>query len=76
MPRFCNGDGRSPLAKPTITGTTITIRVIAKCEPNENLAVQREIRERVKAAFDANGVKAPVTFPPYGAGPPSRPPGL
>jgi small conductance mechanosensitive channel len=59
-----------------ITGTTITIRVIAKCEPNENLAVQREIRERVKAAFDANGVKAPVTFPPYGAGPPSRPPGL
>src|SRR4051794_1203315 len=49
-----------------ITGTTVTVRVIAKCEPNENLAVQREIRERVKAAFDAHGVKAPVTFPPYG----------
>jgi small conductance mechanosensitive channel len=59
-----------------ITGSTITIRVIAKCEPNENLAVQREIRERVKAAFDAHGVKAPVTFPPYGAGPPARPPGM
>ncbi len=52
-----------------ITGTTITVRVIAKCLPNENLPVQREIRERVKAAFDANGVKAPITFPPYGGGP-------
>lgn len=51
-----------------ITGTTITIRVIAKCEPNENLPVQREIRERAKIAFDAAGVKAPVTFPPYGGG--------
>ena len=59
-----------------ITGTTITIRVIAKCEPNENLPVQREIRERVKAAFDAHGVKAPVTFPAYGGGPPARPPGM
>jgi moderate conductance mechanosensitive channel len=52
-----------------ITGTTITVRVIAKCLPNENLPVQREIRERVKAAFDAAGVKAPITFPPYGGGP-------
>ena len=43
-----------------ITGTTITVRVIAKCLPNEHLTVQREIRERVKAAFDANGVTAPV----------------
>jgi small-conductance mechanosensitive channel len=52
-----------------ITGSTITVRVIAKCLPNENLPVQREIRERVKAAFDASGVKAPVVFPPYGVGP-------
>lgn len=51
-----------------ITGTTITIRVIAKCEPNENLTIQREIRERAKAAFDAHGVKAPIAFPPYGGG--------
>jgi small-conductance mechanosensitive channel len=52
-----------------ITGTTITIRVVAKCQPNENLSVQREIRERAKTAFDRHGVKAPVTFPPYGGGP-------
>ncbi len=57
-----------------ITGSTITVRVIAKCLPNEHLPVQREIRERVKAAFDANGVKVPVTFPPYGGGPvPAKP---
>jgi small-conductance mechanosensitive channel len=59
-----------------ITGTTITIRVIAKCAPNENLPVQREIRERAKAAFDTHGVKAPVVFPGYGGGPPARPPGM
>jgi small-conductance mechanosensitive channel len=52
-----------------ITGSTMTIRVIAKCEPNENLSVQREIRERAKTAFDQHGVKAPVTFPPFGGGP-------
>jgi small conductance mechanosensitive channel len=58
-----------------ITGTTITVRVIAKCLPNEHLVVQREIRERVKTAFDANGVKQPVVFPPYGGGPlPAKPP--
>jgi moderate conductance mechanosensitive channel len=51
-----------------ITGTTMTVRVIAKCLPNENLPVQREIRERAKAAFDANHVKAPIAFPPYGGG--------
>jgi small conductance mechanosensitive channel len=51
-----------------ITGTTMTVRVIAKCLPNENLPVQREIRERAKAAFDAHGVKAPIAFPTYGGG--------
>jgi moderate conductance mechanosensitive channel len=51
-----------------ITGTTMTVRVIAKCLPNENLPVQREIRERAKVAFDANGVKAPIAFPTYGGG--------
>lgn len=46
-----------------ITGSTITIRVFAKTAPNEQWGVQREIRGRVKAAFDAAGVKAPVVFP-------------
>jgi moderate conductance mechanosensitive channel len=51
-----------------ITGSTITIRVMAKCEPNENVTIQREIRERAKVAFDAHGVKAPIAFPPFGGG--------
>jgi moderate conductance mechanosensitive channel len=51
-----------------ITGTTMTVRVMAKCVPNQNLAVQREIRKRAKAALDAAGVKAPIAFPPYGGG--------
>jgi small conductance mechanosensitive channel len=54
-----------------ITGTTVTIRVIAKTEPNEQWGVQRAIRERVKAAFDAAGVRAPVVYPPVPGGPAS-----
>lgn len=46
-----------------ITGTTITIRVIAKTQPNQHWGLQRAIRERVKDAFDQAGVRAPVTFP-------------
>ncbi len=46
-----------------ITGTTVTIRVFAKTAPNQQWGLQREIRERVKVAFDAAGVRAPVVFP-------------
>ena len=54
-----------------ITGTTITIRVIAKTGPNQQWGLQRAIRERVKEAFDAAGVRAPVTFPPVPGGQPA-----
>ena len=53
-----------------ITGSTVTIRVIVKTAPNEQWGVQRVIRERVKVAFDAAGVRAPVVYPPA-AGPAS-----
>ena len=43
-----------------ITGTAMTFRIIAKTGPDEQFAVQREIRERAKVAFDAAGVQAPV----------------
>jgi small conductance mechanosensitive channel len=52
-----------------ITGTTVTLRVFAKTVPNQQWGVQREIRERVKEAFDAAGVRAPVVFPPVPGGP-------
>jgi small conductance mechanosensitive channel len=62
----------------SITGGAITIRVIAKCVAQEHFGVQREIRERVKLAFDREGVRSPAAhpIPPFGhpgpAGPTAR----
>ena len=47
----------------SMTGSVVTIRVIAKTAPEQQYGVSREIRERVKAAFDEHGVKAPVMTP-------------
>jgi moderate conductance mechanosensitive channel len=55
----------------SITGTTMTIRTFAKCAPNQNFAVQRELRERIKAALDAAGV-APPPPPLLGSAPQGR----
>jgi len=43
----------------SMAGGVVTIRIIAKCAPNENFPVSREIRERVKAALDAAGIGGP-----------------
>jgi small-conductance mechanosensitive channel len=51
----------------SIVGGVVTVRIIAKCAPNESFPVSREIRERVKAAFDQAGIRAPV-MPPYAGG--------
>jgi small conductance mechanosensitive channel len=51
----------------SMAGGVITIRIIAKCAPNENFPVSREIRERVKAALDAAGIRPPQAGPPSGA---------
>lgn len=49
----------------SVTGTAVTIRVIAKCAPNEHWGVQRELRERIKEAFDREGVRVPPpVYPP------------
>jgi moderate conductance mechanosensitive channel len=50
----------------SMAGGVVTIRIIAKCAPNENFPVSREIRERVKAAFDAAGIRAPQAGPAAG----------
>jgi small conductance mechanosensitive channel len=53
----------------SVTGTSVTIRVTAKCTPNDHWSVQRELRERVKEAFDREGVKVPPpVFPPPSPG--------
>jgi len=53
----------------SMVGGVVTVRIIAKCAPNESFPVSREIRERVKAAFDEAGIRAPQVMPPYGGGP-------
>ncbi len=51
----------------SIAGGVITIRIIAKTIANEQFGVQREMRERVKTAFDRAGVRSPMpVMPPYG----------
>jgi small-conductance mechanosensitive channel len=52
-----------------LAGGVVTVRIIAKCAPNENFPVSREIRERVKTAFDAAGIRAPQVVLPYDGGP-------
>ena len=43
----------------SITAGAITIRIVAKTVANEQLGVQREMRERIKRALDAAGVRSP-----------------
>jgi small conductance mechanosensitive channel len=57
----------------SVTGASVTIRVIVKCAPNEHHAVQRELRERIKTAFDREGVQVPI--PVFPSGPPPAPAG-
>lgn len=50
------------LDEPTVAGVesisagVVTIQVTARCSANENHTVQREIRRRVKAAFEREGI--------------------
>ncbi len=55
----------------SMSGGYVTLRVRVKCVANENFGVQREIRERVKAAFDEAGIVVPLLppMPPYSGGP-------
>ncbi len=66
------------LEEPNVTGVesmgngAITIRVLAKTIANEQFGLQREIRERVKRAFDKQGIRSPVpVMPPFGGGAPA-----
>lgn len=53
----------------SIVGQTMTIRVVAKCAPNQQFGVQRELRERIKTALDQAGIPgAPPAWPSAGTG--------
>ena len=62
------------LEEPVVAGVesmangVVTVRITAKCAPNEDFPVSREIRGRVKAALDGAGISAPHVMPPYGNG--------
>jgi small-conductance mechanosensitive channel len=55
----------------SMTGNAVTIRVVIKCKVNEHLGVQRELRERIKTAFDRENIRVPV--PVFPAGPTGAP---
>ena len=52
----------------SVTGNSVTIRVIIKCTPNDHWGVQRELRERIKEVFDREGIRVPVPVFPSGPG--------
>jgi moderate conductance mechanosensitive channel len=59
----------------SVTGTSVTIRVIVKCTPNDHWGVQRDLRERIKETFDREGVQVPLPVFPTGPAPAGRPGG-
>ncbi|KGN40319.1 mechanosensitive ion channel family protein [Knoellia aerolata] len=54
----------------SITGQTMTIRVLAQTSPGDKVDVQRALRQRIKSALDEAGVKAPPMGPFGGFGGP------
>jgi len=70
---YADPDAQAKLLEPpsvagveSVAAGAMTIRVFARCVPGEQWGVPRQIREKVKATFDAEGIKLPPV--PY-AGP-------
>ncbi len=58
----------------SVSGDAVFIRVTAKAAPEQQIPVARELRERIKNAFDAEGVRVPVLARPFvGPGQPTPP---
>ena len=53
----------------SIAGQTVTVKILAKCLAGENFGVQRELRARIKAAFDQAGIQGPPLPPLQGPTP-------
>jgi small conductance mechanosensitive channel len=54
----------------SVSGDAVFIRVTAKAAPEQQVPLAREIRERMKVAFDRAGVRVPVLARPGFPGPP------
>jgi len=57
----------------SVTGSVVTVRVMAKTAPMQQYGISREIRQRVKDAFDTHHVKAPAVNPFGPGGSPGTP---
>jgi moderate conductance mechanosensitive channel len=49
-----------------VTGFGVTVRITTRAAAQQQLPVARELRERLKAAFDAAGIVVPVAPPGFG----------
>ena len=49
----------------SVSGDAVFIKIIAKAAPEQQTVLAREIRERIKLAFDKAGVRVPVLVRPY-----------
>jgi small-conductance mechanosensitive channel len=56
-----------------VSGEAVFIRVWAKARANFQFGLTRELRERLKVAFDANGIVVPVLVRPASYGPDGMP---
>lgn len=55
-----------------VSGDAVFIRIIAKTAPEQQVMLARELRERIKVAFDRAGIRVPVLARPY-SGPGNTP---
>jgi small conductance mechanosensitive channel len=56
-----------------VSGDAVFIRVLCKARPSQHLPLTRDLRERLKIAFDRNGIKVPVLARPQHVGPDGMP---
>ena len=45
----------------------VVLRLVVKTTPSDQWTVSRELRQRIKAAFDREGIEIPAYYPPSGA---------
>ena len=70
---------RMLLGRPTfagvdsVTGEAVFVRIIAKARASFQLPLTRDLRERLKEAFDRNGIKVPIMARPLEIGPDGNP---
>ena len=57
----------------SVTGEAVFVRIIAKARASFQLPLTRDLRERLKEAFDRNGIKVPIMARPLEIGPDGNP---